>query len=97
MELGLKSKRIKMSAVLLSLLLLWGCEKAEQKSAQAMGSILGPVNNKEQNDKEQNEQNQNENNQNEQFTPVTKDVEITFPADHQAHPSFRHEWWYLTA
>ncbi|KZM43743.1 hydrolase [Marinomonas sp. SBI22] len=82
MELGLKSKRIKMSAVLLSLLFLWGCEKAEQKSAQNMGSMLGPVNNKE---------------QNEQFTPVTKGVEITFPADHQAHSSFRHEWWYLTA
>nr|WP_253643622.1 lipocalin-like domain-containing protein [Vibrio splendidus] len=33
----------------------------------------------------------------EQFTPVLKGVEITFPADHQAHPDFRHEWWYLTA
>ncbi|WP_199459184.1 lipocalin-like domain-containing protein [Vibrio owensii] len=31
------------------------------------------------------------------FTPVEKGVELTFPADHQAHPDFRHEWWYLTA
>ena len=87
MELGLKSKGIKISAVLFSLILLWGCEKTEQKSVQNMGSILGPNYDKKQNDKEQNEQ----------FTPVTKGVEITFPADHQAHSSFRHEWWYLTA
>lgn len=33
----------------------------------------------------------------EPFTPVVKGVEITFPADHQAHRDFRHEWWYLTA
>ncbi|WP_319534806.1 lipocalin-like domain-containing protein [uncultured Vibrio sp.] len=33
----------------------------------------------------------------ESFTPVVKGVEITFPADHQAHLDFRHEWWYLTA
>ena len=33
----------------------------------------------------------------EPFTPVMKGVEITFPADHQAHLDFRHEWWYLTA
>jgi predicted secreted hydrolase len=32
-----------------------------------------------------------------QFSPVVKGIDITFPADHQAHPSFRHEWWYLTA
>ncbi|MDC5805477.1 carotenoid 1,2-hydratase [Vibrio europaeus] len=31
------------------------------------------------------------------FTPVVKGIELTFPADHQAHPSFRHEWWYFTA
>jgi len=31
------------------------------------------------------------------FTPVVKGVELTFPTDHQAHPNFRHEWWYLTA
>ncbi|WP_411062912.1 lipocalin-like domain-containing protein [Vibrio rotiferianus] len=31
------------------------------------------------------------------FTPVLKGVELTFPTDHQAHPNFRHEWWYLTA
>ncbi|NVN80356.1 lipocalin-like domain-containing protein [Vibrio sp. Scap16] len=37
------------------------------------------------------------NEQNDQFTPVVKGVDINFPADHQAHPSFRHEWWYLTA
>lgn len=37
------------------------------------------------------------NEQNDQFTPVVKGVDITFPTDHQAHPNFRHEWWYLTA
>nr|WP_261887146.1 lipocalin-like domain-containing protein [Vibrio pomeroyi] len=37
------------------------------------------------------------NEQNDQFTPVVKGVDINFPSDHQAHPSFRHEWWYLTA
>ncbi|WP_299134898.1 lipocalin-like domain-containing protein [uncultured Vibrio sp.] len=37
------------------------------------------------------------NEQNDQFTPVVKGVDINFPADHQAHSSFRHEWWYLTA
>jgi predicted secreted hydrolase len=31
------------------------------------------------------------------FAPVLKGVDITFPKDHQAHPDFRHEWWYLTA
>ncbi|MCV5888612.1 hypothetical protein OFN71_35930, partial [Escherichia coli] len=31
------------------------------------------------------------------FTPVEKGVALTFPADHQAHLNFRHEWWYLTA
>ncbi|WP_238326237.1 lipocalin-like domain-containing protein [Marinomonas sp. S3726] len=91
-----------MSAVVLSLLFLWGCEKAEQTSAQNMGSILGShydkkQNNKEQHEKKQNDKEQHEKKQNEQFTPVTKGVEITFPADHQAHSNFRHEWWYLTA
>ncbi|PFG58589.1 putative secreted hydrolase [Vibrio sp. ES.051] len=33
----------------------------------------------------------------EQFTPVIKGVKLAFPADHQAHHDFRHEWWYLTA
>ena len=47
-----------------------------------MGSILGGNSEQKQND---------------QFTPVVRGVDITFPADHQAHPSFRHEWWYLTA
>ncbi|UPR59941.1 carotenoid 1,2-hydratase [Vibrio sp. ED004] len=78
----MKSKLIKMSVVLLNLLFLWGCDKADPKSAQNMGSILGSNNEQKQND---------------QFTPVVKGVEIKFPADHQAHPSFRHEWWYLTA
>ncbi|YCO01026.1 lipocalin-like domain-containing protein [Vibrio sp. VNB-15] len=35
--------------------------------------------------------------ENDPFTPVAKGVEITFPSDHQSHPNFRHEWWYLTA
>jgi predicted secreted hydrolase len=33
----------------------------------------------------------------EAFTPVVQGVALTFPADHQAHRDFRHEWWYLTA
>ncbi|MDD1825631.1 carotenoid 1,2-hydratase [Photobacterium sp. ZSDE20] len=78
----MKSKLIKLSVLSLSLLSLWGCEKADPNSAQNMGSILGSNSEQEQND---------------QFTPVVKGVEITFPADHQAHPNFRHEWWYLTA
>ncbi|MFA0011862.1 lipocalin-like domain-containing protein [Vibrio lentus] len=82
MTINAKSKLIKISAVLLNLLFLWGCERADPKLAQNMGAILGGNNEKK---------------QNEQFTPVVKGVEITFPADHQAHPRFRHEWWYLTA
>lgn len=31
------------------------------------------------------------------FAEVVKGVKISFPADHQAHRDFRHEWWYLTA
>jgi predicted secreted hydrolase len=31
-----------------------------------------------------------------QFTPVTPDKPITFPADYGAHPGFRTEWWYAT-
>ena len=82
MNIDMKSKLIKLSVLSLSLLSLWGCEKADPNSAQNMGSILGSNSEQEQND---------------QFTPVVKGVEITFPADHQAHPNFRHEWWYLTA
>ncbi|MFQ3196486.1 MAG: putative secreted hydrolase [Paraglaciecola sp.] len=29
--------------------------------------------------------------------PASPDYEITFPADHLAHPQFTIEWWYLTA
>ena len=31
-----------------------------------------------------------------QFSPVTPDVELTFPHDFGAHPDFRTEWWYVT-
>ncbi|WP_295894628.1 lipocalin-like domain-containing protein [uncultured Vibrio sp.] len=82
MNISLKSNLIRLSALSLSLLSLWGCDKADPNSAQNMGSILGG---------------NNEQQQSEQFTPVVKGVELTFPADHQAHPDFRHEWWYLTA
>ncbi|CAK1843347.1 lipocalin-like domain-containing protein [Vibrio crassostreae] len=82
MNIDMKSKLIKLSVLLLSLLSLWGCDKADPNSAQNMGSILGGNSEQKQND---------------QFTPVVRGVDITFPADHQAHPSFRHEWWYLTA
>ena len=82
MNIGLKSKQIRLSVISLGLISLWGCEKTDPNSAQNMGSILA-ANSKQQ--------------QSDQFTPVVKGVELTFPADHQAHPSFRHEWWYLTA
>ncbi|CAH6863479.1 AttH component of AttEFGH ABC transport system [Vibrio chagasii] len=81
MNIGLKSKLIRLSALSLSLLSLWGCDKAKPDSAQNMGSILGGSSEQ----------------QSDQFSPVIKGVELTFPEDHQAHPSFRHEWWYLTA
>ncbi|PML59978.1 lipocalin-like domain-containing protein [Vibrio lentus] len=71
----------------LGILLLLGCEESTQPSAQNMGSILGT---ETQTDNETQKET-------EQFTSVVKGVEITFPADHRAHPSFRHEWWYLTA
>ncbi|MFA0628003.1 lipocalin-like domain-containing protein [Vibrio sp. 10N.222.49.A3] len=64
-----------------------GCEESTQPSAQNMGSILGA-------ETQTDDETQKET---DQFTPVVKGVEITFPADHQAHPDFRHEWWYLTA
>jgi predicted secreted hydrolase len=31
-----------------------------------------------------------------QFTPVTPDKPVAFPADYGAHPGFRTEWWYAT-
>ncbi len=31
-----------------------------------------------------------------QFSPVTPDLELTFPHDFGAHPGFRTEWWYVT-
>ncbi|WP_182019652.1 lipocalin-like domain-containing protein [Vibrio diabolicus] len=70
--------------LLISSLFLFGCEDAQQKnmSTQNMGTLLGSGDT------------QSENNL---FTPVEKGIELTFPADHQAHPNFRHEWWYLTA
>ncbi|WP_394141800.1 lipocalin-like domain-containing protein [Vibrio chagasii] len=81
MNIGLKSKLIRLSALSLGLLSLWGCDKADPNSAQNMGSILGG----------------NSEQQSHQFSPVIKGVELSFPKDHQAHPNFRHEWWYLTA
>ena len=81
MNIGLKSKLIRLSALSLGLLSLWGCDKAEPNSAQNMGLILGG----------------NSEQQSNQFSPVIKGVELSFPKDHQAHPNFRHEWWYLTA
>ena len=70
--------------LLISSLFLFGCEDAQQKNmgTQNMGKLLGSGDT------------QSESNL---FTPVEKGVELTFPTDHQAHPDFRHEWWYLTA
>ncbi|MDF5479610.1 lipocalin-like domain-containing protein, partial [Vibrio parahaemolyticus] len=70
--------------LLISSLFLFGCEDAQQKNmgTQNMGTLLGSGDT------------QSESNL---FTPVEKGVELTFPTDHQAHPNFRHEWWYLTA
>lgn len=70
--------------LLISSLFLFGCEDPQQKNmgTQNMGALLGSG------------ETQNESNL---FTPVEKGIELTFPADHQAHPNFRHEWWYLTA
>ena len=31
------------------------------------------------------------------YTQVIPEVSMHFPDDHQAHPGFRQEWWYLTA
>ncbi|MGF1800964.1 carotenoid 1,2-hydratase [Vibrio gigantis] len=81
------STLLKISIISLCLLSLWGCEKPQHQSAQNMGSILGT---ETQTDDETAIEK-------EQFSPVVKGVDITFPIDHQAHPDFRHEWWYLTA
>ncbi|MCY9825648.1 lipocalin-like domain-containing protein [Vibrio chagasii] len=81
MNIGLKSKLIRLFALSLGLLSLSGCDKVDPSSAQNMGSILGGSSEQ----------------QSDQFSPVIKGVELTFPKDHQAHPNFRHEWWYLTA
>ncbi|MFS1860769.1 lipocalin-like domain-containing protein [Vibrio lentus] len=71
----------------LGILLLLGCDESTQQTAQNMGSILGTGTQADNETQKETEQ----------FTPVVKGVELTFPADHQAHPDFRHEWWYLTA
>ena len=81
------NRAISVVVLTLDILLLLGCEESTQPSAQNMGSILGAETQTD--DKTQKEA--------EQFTPVVKGIDITFPADHQAHPDFRHEWWYLTA
>jgi len=31
------------------------------------------------------------------YAEVVKGAELSFPQDHQPHPDFRQEWWYLTA
>ncbi|MDL5027584.1 lipocalin-like domain-containing protein [Vibrio sp. BS-M-Sm-2] len=81
------NRSMRVFVLTLGILLLLGCEESTQPSAQNMGSILGAETQTD--DKTQKEA--------EQFTPVVKGIDITFPADHQAHPDFRHEWWYLTA
>ncbi|PML47402.1 hydrolase [Vibrio lentus] len=81
------NRSMRIFVLTLGILLLLGCEESTQQTAQNMGSILGIE--KQTNDETQKEV--------EQFTSVVKGVDITFPADHQAHPDFRHEWWYLTA
>ncbi|MEZ9999258.1 lipocalin-like domain-containing protein [Vibrio lentus] len=81
------NRSMRVFVLTLGILLLLGCDESTQPSAQNMGSILGAETQTD--DETQKEV--------EQFKSVVKGVEITFPADHQAHPSFRHEWWYLTA
>ncbi|MCX2758702.1 carotenoid 1,2-hydratase [Vibrio sp. Sgm 22] len=81
------NRAISVFVLTLGILLLLGCDESTQPSAQNMGSILGTET-----------QTENETAIDQaQFSPVVKGIDITFPADHQAHPSFRHEWWYLTA
>ncbi|MEZ8807231.1 lipocalin-like domain-containing protein [Vibrio atlanticus] len=81
------NRTMRIFVLTIGILLLLGCDESTQPSAQNMGSILGTGTQTD--DETQKET--------DQFTPVVKGVEITFPADHQAHPDFRHEWWYLTA
>ncbi|MEZ9656025.1 lipocalin-like domain-containing protein [Vibrio splendidus] len=81
------NRPIRVFLLTLGILLLLGCDESTQPSTQNMGSILGT-------------ETQTENEtviDKAQFSPVVKGIDITFPADHQAHPDFRHEWWYLTA
>ncbi|MGF1815393.1 lipocalin-like domain-containing protein [Vibrio splendidus] len=81
------NRPIRVFLLTFGILLLLGCDESTQPSAQNMGSILGTET-----------QTENETAIDQaQFSPVVKGIDITFPADHQAHPSFRHEWWYLTA
>ncbi|MEZ9070647.1 lipocalin-like domain-containing protein [Vibrio splendidus] len=81
------NRPIRVFLLTLGILLLLGCDESTQPSAQNMGSMLGTET-----------QTENETAIDQaQFSPVVKGIDITFPADHQAHPSFRHEWWYLTA
>ena len=65
--------------LLISSLFLFGCEDPQPKNTgtQNMGTLLGSG------------ETQSESNL---FSPVVEGVELTFPADHQAHPDFRHEW-----
>ncbi|CDT10793.1 putative secreted hydrolase [Vibrio coralliirubri] len=81
------NRSMRVFVLTLGILLLLGCDESTQPSAQDMGSILGA-------ETQTDDETQKET---DQFTPVVKGVDITFPDDHQAHPSFRHEWWYLTA
>ncbi|MEZ9119479.1 lipocalin-like domain-containing protein [Vibrio cyclitrophicus] len=75
---------IKATALILLSLSLITCEDSQP---QNMGSILST-------ERQTDEETQTDK---AQFTTVVKGIDITFPADHQAHPDFRHEWWYLTA
>lgn len=72
---------IESSALACCVVALFGCEDP-QSQQQSMGSLLS--------------ENKSEAG-NQKFSPVIKGAELTFPADHQAHPNFRHEWWYFTA
>ncbi|OED62877.1 hydrolase [Vibrio tasmaniensis ZS-17] len=81
------NRTMRIFVLTLGTLLLLGCDESTQPSTQNMGSILGTGTQADNETQKETEQ----------FTPVVKGVDITFPADHQAHPSFRHEWWYLTA
>ncbi|MEZ8017507.1 lipocalin-like domain-containing protein [Vibrio splendidus] len=81
------NRPIRVFLLTFGILLLLGCDESTQPSAQNTGSILGTET-----------QTENETAIDQaQFSPVVKGIDITFPADHQAHPDFRHEWWYLTA